>query len=335
MHSPTLTNQTPSPPFGYLSPPTDSSDSYSDDGDTLRTPLTEHNESQHQPYAVFDQNQDSFAHPPFHSFCGNQPSSAFSDSPKPEVEQSTLTSFSTLPIPAATDKPARSSRPTMDGFFSFSSPPSNALDLANASLELNPFFSDHHGGDSGASTSRRLFDTNIYPVSYATHTQSGSSSHDLPPLTSLSDSMNTLGSPAEDSTMSSLLFSPVVDRPPFSRKGHSDSLYFLKARMYNPRFPANHTLNGEFVATYELGDELGAGGYGFVMTARHRTEGYEVAVKFIIKSKVPEHAWWDDELLGRVPTEIMVLSLVNHPNIVKCLDLFEDNKYFYLVIRLL
>ena len=85
------------------------------------------------------------------------------------------------------------------------------------------------------------------------------------------------------------------------------------------------------MAGYELGDELGAGGYGFVMTARHRAEGYEVAVKFIIKDKVPEHAWWDDEQLGRVPTEVMIMSLVDHPNIVKCLDLFEDELYFYLV----
>lgn len=68
-----------------------------------------------------------------------------------------------------------------------------------------------------------------------------------------------------------------------------------------------------------------------MMTARHRTEGHEVAVKFIIKDKVPEHAWWDDEVYGRVPTEVMLLSLVNHENIVKCLDLFEDDVYFYLV----
>ncbi|TBU55839.1 kinase-like protein [Dichomitus squalens] len=70
------------------------------------------------------------------------------------------------------------------------------------------------------------------------------------------------------------------------------------------------------------------------MTARHRIEGHEVAVKFIIKEKVPEHAWWEDDVFGRVPTEVMLLSLVNHENIVKCLDLFEDEVYFYLVQEL-
>ena len=67
------------------------------------------------------------------------------------------------------------------------------------------------------------------------------------------------------------------------------------------------------------------------MTARHLERGHEVAVKFIIKAKVPEHCWWQDEILGRVPTEVLLMSLLNHKHIVKCLDLFEDDLYFYLV----
>ena len=69
------------------------------------------------------------------------------------------------------------------------------------------------------------------------------------------------------------------------------------------------------------------------MTARHRADGNEVAVKFIIKSKVPEDAWMEHEELGRLPTEIMLLSFLDHENIVKCLDVFEDDLYFYLVRR--
>ncbi|KAF7966390.1 hypothetical protein HWV62_38863 [Athelia sp. TMB] len=66
------------------------------------------------------------------------------------------------------------------------------------------------------------------------------------------------------------------------------------------------------------------------MTAYHREHGYEVAVKFIIKSKISEHAWMEDATYGRLPTEVMLLSLVDHPNIVKCLDLYEDQFCFYL-----
>jgi serine/threonine protein kinase len=82
---------------------------------------------------------------------------------------------------------------------------------------------------------------------------------------------------------------------------------------------------------YELGTELGCGGYGFVMTARHRADGNEVAVKFIIQSKVPKDAWIDHEEIGRIPAEVLLLSFVEHDNIVRCLDVFEDGLYFYLV----
>jgi PAS domain-containing serine/threonine kinase len=106
-----------------------------------------------------------------------------------------------------------------------------------------------------------------------------------------------------------------------------------KASAYSRRFPRGHHLNSEFVRWYQLGDELGAGGYGFVLTAVHRLERREVAVKFIIKAKVPAHAWMEDKSERRVPTEALLLGLLTHPNIVNCIDLFEDDLYFYLVSR--
>lgn len=116
--------------------------------------------------------------------------------------------------------------------------------------------------------------------------------------------------------------------------GHSMT-YSLNGVLYSPRFSDGHKLNRRFVHTYKLEDELGAGGYGFVMTARHRVEECEVAVKFIIKDKVPEHSWMEDETFGKMPSEVMLLSLIDHPNVAKCLDLFEDGDYFYLVRRLI
>ncbi|KAF8973290.1 kinase-like domain-containing protein [Flammula alnicola] len=110
--------------------------------------------------------------------------------------------------------------------------------------------------------------------------------------------------------------------------------YNTEARMHSAQFPSDHQLNTHFVHTYQLEDELGSGGYGFVMTAYHRIEAHEVAVKFIIKDKVPEHAWMEDDVVGRLPTEVVLLSYINHENIVKCLDLYEDNLYFYLVQEL-
>lgn len=106
------------------------------------------------------------------------------------------------------------------------------------------------------------------------------------------------------------------------------------ARLYSSHFPEGHSLAPQFVETYQLQDELGSGGYGFVMTALDRFDGFEVAVKFIIKSKVPEHSWIDDPTFGRLPMEVVLLSFINHENIAKCLDVFEDSVYFYLVQEL-
>ena len=119
----------------------------------------------------------------------------------------------------------------------------------------------------------------------------------------------------------------------FSPKKLSPMDHNAKARMHLSQFPEGHQLNQNFMQTYQLEDELGSGGYGFVMTAYHRTEGHEVAVKFIIKDKVPEHAWMEDDDVGRLPTEVVLLSFIQHENVVRCLDLFEDLLYFYLVSR--
>jgi hypothetical protein len=101
------------------------------------------------------------------------------------------------------------------------------------------------------------------------------------------------------------------------------------------RFPPHHILNPYFTDLYYLGDKIGTGGYGFVMTARPRAGGPEVAVKFIDKSKVPNTAWMEHEVIVRLPSEIMLLNFVQHENIVRCLDVFEDPLYFYLVRRFL
>ncbi|VDB95982.1 unnamed protein product [Peniophora sp. CBMAI 1063] len=132
------------------------------------------------------------------------------------------------------------------------------------------------------------------------------------------------------SPSSSTLFSPSHSPPTMSSRPSSP----VYAHHLSPRFPRNHILDPEFTRWYHLCDELGAGGYGFVMTATHRFGGHEVAVKFIIKDKVPDHAWMEDSRGRALPTEALLLGLLQHPNIVRCHDLFEDDVYFYLVQEL-
>ncbi|OZJ06525.1 hypothetical protein BZG36_00544 [Bifiguratus adelaidae] len=96
----------------------------------------------------------------------------------------------------------------------------------------------------------------------------------------------------------------------------------------------NHRLNTEFEAQYTLIDELGSGGFGFVMSARRHCDQREVAVKFIIKSKVTATGWQNDPQLGMIPVEIFILRNVRHENIISYIDTFQDTKYFYLVMEL-
>lgn len=112
------------------------------------------------------------------------------------------------------------------------------------------------------------------------------------------------------------------------------------------RLLANHTLHPLFDKEYSIQEELGSGGFGFVVSALRSRNGVEtrVAVKFIYKNKVPSHGWvnsrhWGDApgLIQRedgariVPMEAYVLRNIRHDGVVGYLDSYEDAQYFYLV----
>lgn len=72
-----------------------------------------------------------------------------------------------------------------------------------------------------------------------------------------------------------------------------------------------------------------------------------VAVKFIERAKIPSHGFVKSRHWGEapglspmvegyriVPLEAFVLRSVRHEGVVAYIDLFEDEKYFYLVSRL-
>ena len=120
-------------------------------------------------------------------------------------------------------------------------------------------------------------------------------------------------------------------KPKLPRVSGSEFLPSTLGSSYCARFPPNHRLRSDFVRTYALEAELGSGGYGFVMTARHRQEGHEVAVKFISKDKIPRYGWARDDYGKKIPKEAWFLSRVRHPAIVKFYDLYDDDVYFYLV----
>ena len=72
--------------------------------------------------------------------------------------------------------------------------------------------------------------------------------------------------------------------------------------------------------------ELGHGHYGVVRTGTHRETKQVVAIKTIPKAKVSR-----PETLRR---EISILKQVNHPNIIKLFEVYEDSRNLHLVTEL-
>ncbi|KAJ3100887.1 hypothetical protein HDU97_001877 [Phlyctochytrium planicorne] len=91
--------------------------------------------------------------------------------------------------------------------------------------------------------------------------------------------------------------------------------------------------NVEFGKKYCVGDVLGRGATAVVLGGYRCKDAMEVAVKFILKDKIPPTAWKRDRFLGIIPIEAFILKRVSHRNIIQFLDVFEDNHFFYLVME--
>ncbi|XP_028986904.1 PAS domain-containing serine/threonine-protein kinase [Betta splendens] len=91
--------------------------------------------------------------------------------------------------------------------------------------------------------------------------------------------------------------------------------------------------DGQFEEEYQPVKAVGKGAFGFVWKAVRRCDGQEVIVKFISKARIVNDCWVDDPMLGRVSQEIAILTRVQHHNIVKVLEVFENGSYFQMVME--
>lgn len=73
---------------------------------------------------------------------------------------------------------------------------------------------------------------------------------------------------------------------------------------------------------------LGTGSYGEVRKAKHLLTGEIRAIKIIYKRD------YTSEEKEVILNEIRVMAILDHPNIVKLYEFFEDSSYFYLVMEL-
>ena len=79
---------------------------------------------------------------------------------------------------------------------------------------------------------------------------------------------------------------------------------------------------------YRIGKLLGSGAFGEVRMCVHRDSGATRAVKVMKKSSM------DQEEQKMLFNEINILKDLDHPNIVKMYEFFEDEKRYYIVTEI-
>ena len=78
---------------------------------------------------------------------------------------------------------------------------------------------------------------------------------------------------------------------------------------------------------YDIKEKIGKGKFGLVKHAIHKESGKEVAIKIMAKKNMSTS---DLEL---AKTEIDILKICNHPNIIKLYDVFDTPDYIYIIME--
>ena len=81
--------------------------------------------------------------------------------------------------------------------------------------------------------------------------------------------------------------------------------------------------------TYKILDQLGKGSFAFVRKAKHRETGEYFAIKILSKKKM------EDKDLEAIQVEIEIMKNIDHPNVVKLYDVYEDEGHICLVMELM
>jgi len=98
----------------------------------------------------------------------------------------------------------------------------------------------------------------------------------------------------------------------------------------SPRTSPNGAVqgSGSVEEKYELGKELGRGGFSIVREATNRVNKEKVAVKFIEKKFV------DQEELKLLQREIDIMARVQHKNVLRLFEIFDTSQQLSLVMEL-
>jgi len=84
-----------------------------------------------------------------------------------------------------------------------------------------------------------------------------------------------------------------------------------------------------FFTENDLINELGAGTYGIVYKTFNSISGNKHATKVLKKNLFKQDYW------KRIKTEIEIIKTVNHPNLIKFVDSFENSEYYFILMEYL
>lgn len=127
-------------------------------------------------------------------------------------------------------------------------------------------------------------------------------------------SSNNLHSPRDDLSPSSR------DRALFSRSERDRDDWVRRLRAASSRPPIGED--------YAIGERVGGGRFSNVFRATRKDGGAAVAIKRVAKAGAPPH-----EIAG-IRDEVSVLRLARHPNVLRLLDVYEDDDHVDLVLQL-
>ncbi|XP_051533801.1 serine/threonine-protein kinase MARK2-like isoform X13 [Myxocyprinus asiaticus] len=105
-------------------------------------------------------------------------------------------------------------------------------------------------------------------------------------------------------------------------QSHSESKPTVRSNM-----PHSTADEQPHIGCYRLLKTIGKGNFAKVKLAKHVLTGKEVAVKIIDKTQL------NSSSLQKLFREVMIMKLLNHPNIVKLFEVIETEKTLYLVME--
>ena len=102
----------------------------------------------------------------------------------------------------------------------------------------------------------------------------------------------------------------------------SDIIYPIFRRIFV------HSVHGSVENTYQIQEILGQGGFSIVRRAVHLEQGQERAIKMISKTSI------NDSQLLEIQEETEILKGLDHPNIIRVIEIIEDTTKINIVTEL-